>query len=365
MDDNKKLLLNNISSIKLTAFDNLAYETIQHKLSENGVTKFHDPNVGLAKLRETIIQNLSDEFENIVNSTNKIDDPELFVKSFCTLDGKTIAKNTVDRYDWSSVTLDRFTQAVDEIETQGFPERSSEINQWIQKYLNDKYRGLKILNFDSADVPIAIEEINQLLDDNDIDRHPDLPFTGYSFKEIQVELLSYYESSNRTDYTSGDLYDLTVDTLHDEDGLCISNQYPESVQDLVKSRVRKIAKDAYNAGYAKMNAIVSDPKILDEIAEDDEGYPILDDYFEYLVSSDGPVWKYLENYLKSTDLSSLASEMRPILIEDLSDQSYDDYRVSKKDARQAINSKYPGSKIFEITEDQLSDMHLDYGKHSV
>ena len=115
--------------------------------------------------------------------------------------------------------------------------------------------------------------------------------------------------------------------------------------------------------HAKLNAIVSDPKILDEIAEDDEGYPLLDDYFDYLVSSDGPVWKYLESYLKGTDLSSLADEMRPILIKDLSDQSYDDYRVSEEDATQAINSEYPGARIFEITEDQLSDIHLDYGKH--
>lgn len=364
MDDNKKLLLDNISSIKLTVFDNLAYETIQHKLSENGVTKFHDSNVGLAKLRETIIQKLSDGFEDVVNSASKIDDPELFVKSFCTLDGKMIAKNTVDRYDWSSVTLDRFVQAIDEIETQGFPERSSEINQWIQKYVNDKYRGLKILNFDSVDVPIAIEEINQILDDNNIDRHPNLPFTGYSFKEIQVELLSEYEQSRRTDYTSGDLYNLVINTLHDRNGLCISNQYPESVQDLIKNRIREIAKDAYNSGYAKLSSIVSDPKIIDEISEDDEGYPLLDDYFNYLVSNDGPVWVFIEDYLRKIDLSSLASEMRPILIKDLSDQSYDDYRVSKEDAIQAINSEYPGLRIFEITDDRLSDMHLDYGKHT-
>lgn len=363
MDNNKQLLLDNISSIELTAFDKLAYETIEHKLSESGVTKFHGPSTELAKLREVIIQRLSDGFKDIVRSTDEIEDPELFVRSFCTLDGKTIAKNAVDNYDWNFIIMDHFSDATDEIETQGFPERATEIHQWIQKYLNNKYRGIKILNFDSTDVPIAIEEINQLLDDNGIDRHPELPFTGYSFKEIQAELLCYYESSNRTDYTSGDLYDLTVDTLHDEDGLCMSNQYPESVQGLVKERVRTIAKDAYNAGYAKMSAIVSNPKILDEIAEDDEGYPLLDDYFDYLVSSDGPVWKYLENYLKSTDLSSLADEMRPILIKDLSDQSYDDYRVSEEDATQAINSEYPGARIFEITEDQLSDMHLDYGKH--
>ena len=244
MDNNKQLLLDNISSIELTAFDKLAYETIEHKLSENGVTKFHGPSAELAELREVIIQRLSDGFKDIVRSTDKIEDPELFVRSFCTLDGKTIAKNAVDNYDWNFIIMDHFSDATDEIEAQGFPERATEIHQWIQKYLNNKYRGIKILNFDSTDVPIAIEEINQLLDDNGIDRHPDLPFTGYSFKEIQTELLCYYESSNRTDYTSGDLYDLVVDTLHDEDGLCISTQYPESVQELVKERVRAIAKDA-------------------------------------------------------------------------------------------------------------------------
>lgn len=358
--DNKNFLLNNVGAIELTLFDNNAFEAISNKKNELNITQstFINPDVTLkiANLRNNIIEKISAKFKIQVTNADKIDDPEQFVKSFNVLEGRPIANREVDLFNWLDLADENFVTILNQIEDRFFPEHSSQVNQIIQKYLNNKYHQMQILNFTEQDFLNANEEINNLLEDQKIDAHPDLPFVGYTINEIQEELQHDYKKWCEN---QDNLWEIIIKAAY-ENGINANKNYPDEAKAIINSELNKLTIKASDVGLNKLQEILSNTSTINEIEVDDEGYPLLDNFFEQCICSNGNVYQAIYNFAYNYDYANIINDIKPILINELANPTYDNGTINVDDATNILNTLYPGTRILEVDQDVLDDLRMEY-----
>lgn len=352
MNENQELLLQNIDAIKLTAFDNLAFQQINEYQSNHGFNGKYSAYMNsiqnkLAKLRMNIIDLLGNDFEKIVNSTSSIDEPETFVKSYCTLDGKIIAKNAVERFDWSAIVDAVRENIANAIENDFFSERTPEVHNVIIEYLVAHYPELAILKVDSTDIEPLGEKISEILDERGISMND-----NGNIENIGKELVSKYYDVVDEDAIHADV----IDTFQENYGLNINYSHTDLGDPLIKERVDSTTQYVIDEGKGAIENLANDPKALQEsidLCGTDDIQTLLqheiDDY-------DGVAFQAIRNAMENEDLSDLGDNLRDAFVSWMTDIDWDGKKITRSDALNVLNGKYPGDRIFQVDEDTLTDM---------
>ena len=352
MNENQELLLQNIDAIKLTAFDDLAFQQINEYQSNHGFngkysTYMDSVQNKLAELRMNIVDLLGNDFEGIVKSTSNINDPEAFVKSYCTLDGKTVAKNAIERFDWNTITDAVRENVANAIENDFFNEREPEVHNVIIEYLINHFSELSILKFDTTDVEPVGEKISDILDERGISTEEKA-----NVEDIGKELVASYDDAVDEDGIYADV----IDTFQENYGLNINYSHTDLGDDLIKERIRKATQHAVMSGKNALISLANNSKALEKEIDDcgledaDQLlYHELDDY-------EGVAYRATHQAIENEDLGDIADDLRNAYVSWMADTNWDGKEIARKDALDSLNGEYPGDRIFRVDEDILTDM---------
>lgn len=352
MNENQELLLKNIDAIKLTAFDNLAFQQINeyqsnHGFSGNYSTYADSVRDKLAELRMNVVDLLENDFEKIVNSTSSIDEPETFVKSYCTLDGKTIAKNAVERFDWSAIIDAVRENVANAIETDFFRERTPEVHNVIIEYLVAHYPELSILKVDSTDIELLGEKISEILDERGISNDD-----SENIEDIGKELVANYYDAVDEDGIHADV----IDTFQENYGLNVNYSHTDLGDPLIRERIDSTTQYAIDEGKGAIETLANDPKSLEEsintCGTDDVQVLLQHEINDY----EGVAFRAIQNAMDSEDLSDLGDNLRDAYVNWMTDVDWDGKKITRSDALDTLNGEYPGNRIFQVDEDTLTDM---------
>lgn len=352
MNENQELLLQNIDAIKLTAFDNLAFQQINVYQSNHGFNGNYSVYMNsiqnkLAELQMNIVDLLGNDFEQIVNLTSSINDPEAFVKNYCILDGKTVAKNAIERFDWEIITDAVRENVANAIENDFFNERNPEVHNVIIEYLINHFSELSILNFDTTEVEPVGEKVSEILDERGI-------ATSFetNVEDIGKELIAGYDDAVDEDGIYADM----IDTFQENYGLNINYSHTDLGDDLIKERIRKATQHAVMNGKNALISLANNPKALEkEINDcgledaDQLLYHEIDDY-------DGVAYCAIHQAMENENLEDIADDLRNAYVNWMADTNWDGKKITRSDAFNSLNGEYPGNRIFQVNEDILSDM---------
>lgn len=352
MTNNQEVLVQNIDAIKLTALDNLVFTEINNFMADHGAHNFNSVYVSneikseLEKLRLNIVDQLAEDFIKLVNQTERIDDPESFVKSYCVLDGKNLAKRLVTRFDWSKVETQIRENIIVDIKTEYFQSASPNIQPVIREQLSNEYHGLSIFNFDKKDVEPLVDKINQLSNEQE-------KSNNLSLSEIQSEINDRCDELINTD----DIYKDAIDLAQENYGLNVNQSHTDLGDPIIKNRINKSVQTAVRKGKDAIKELSKDPQILSDIGLDDEGAPYVDDFLCHQIDDyNGVAYRAIHNSLNNEDLTDIIDELKDAYIQWISNTNWEGGKIEESQAKKVINDEYPGDHIFLIDEDILDDL---------